>query len=288
MKVSLAVRASLALAVPVLASALAVDVLTNRYDIARTGANLRETALCVKNISSAQFGKLFEREVDGDVYAQPLIKTAVRIPNVGLRDVVYVATTNNSLYAFDADTPSAAQPFWHVTRSALGDPVPRAKVTDLPPDQEYLNFDSQIGIVATPVIDDQTGTIYVVAQSTSGGDYRFRLHAFDLATGREKTELHSPVEIQAAYLGNGIGSEDGRIRFRPRKMLNRPGLLLVDGVLYLAFTAHLDGETVLRRPRMGPGLRCQIAEADLRALYDARRHPGWYLAKRRGPFGRAS
>jgi outer membrane protein assembly factor BamB len=242
MKVSLALRASLALAVPVLASALAVDVLTNRYDIARTGANLRETALCVKNISSAQFGKLFEREVDGDVYAQPLIKTAVRIPNVGLRDVVYVATTNNSLYAFDADTPSAAQPFWHVTRSALGDPVPRAKVTDLPPDQEYLNFDSQIGIVATPVIDDQTGTIYVVAQSTSGGDYRFRLHAFDLATGREKTELHSPVEVQAAYLGNGIGSEDGRIRFRPRKMLNRPGLLLVDGVLYLAFTAHLDGE----------------------------------------------
>ncbi len=107
----------------------------------------------------------------------------------------------------------AAQPFWHVTRSVLGDPVPKEKVTGLPADQEYLNFDKQIGIVATPVIDDQTKTIYVVAQSTSAGEYRFRLHAFDLATGREKTELRSPMEIQASYQGNGIASEDGRIRF---------------------------------------------------------------------------
>src|SRR5690242_13242438 len=81
-----------------------VDVLTHRYDIARTGANLRETILGVKNISSASFGKLFEREVDGDIYAQPLIKTGVNVPGIGIRNVVYVATVNNSLYAFDADS----------------------------------------------------------------------------------------------------------------------------------------------------------------------------------------
>jgi outer membrane protein assembly factor BamB len=219
-----------------------VDVLTQRYDIARTGANLRETSLNPKTISTGTFGKLFERAVDGDIYAQPLIKTGVNVPGVGVRNVVYVATVNNSLYAFDADTPEAGRPLWHVTRQVFGNPVPKAEVTDLPPDQKYLNFESTIGIVATPVIDDQTNTIYVVAQSKMGAEYRFRLHAFDIASGREKTELHSPVKIDASYLGNGVGSSGGRIEFRPRKMLNRPALLLLDGVLYLAFTAHLDGE----------------------------------------------
>ncbi len=223
-------------------SASRVDVLTNRYDIARTGANLRETALHSGNVSQAQFGKVFERDVDGDIFAQPLVKTNVNIPNVGPRDVVYVATLNNSLYAFDAASPAQSLPYWHVTSKVLGEPVPKSQVTDMPPDQEYRNFESTIGIVATPVIDDQTSTIYVVAQSVSAGEYHFRLHAFDLATGREKAEMHSPVEIQASYSGNGAASEDGRIRFKARKMLNRPGLLLINGVLYLAFASHLDGE----------------------------------------------
>ncbi|HUQ92279.1 MAG TPA: hypothetical protein VM120_11415 [Bryobacteraceae bacterium] len=220
----------------------AVDVLTNRYDVARTGANLRETVLTVKNVNSRQFGKLFEREVDGDIYAQPLIKTGVNIPRLGVRDVVYVATVNNSLYAFDATVPAAAQPYWHVGPAVFAGAVPKAHVTDLPSTQEYLNFATTVGIVATPVIDGKTNTIYVVAQSRHGEDFRFRLHAFDLATGREKTEMNSPQPIEASYLGNGIGSEDGKIRFKARKMLNRPGLLLMEGVVYLAFSTHLDGE----------------------------------------------
>ncbi|HEY3841277.1 MAG TPA: hypothetical protein VGL72_32120 [Bryobacteraceae bacterium] len=229
-------------AIPAQPPAQKVDVLTNRYDPGRSGVNLRETSLTAKNISAAQFGKIFEREVDGDMYAQPLIKTNVNIPGVGTRDVVYVATVNNSLYAFDAESPGQSQPYWHVTSKVLGQPVPKSAVTDLPKDQEYLNFDSKIGIVATPVIDDQSNTIYVVNQSVTGTDYHFHIHAFDLATGREKSEMHSPIEIQAAISGNGVANEEGRIRFRSRKMLNRPGLLLMEGVLYLAFTAHLDGE----------------------------------------------
>lgn len=219
-----------------------IDVLTNRYDIARTGANLRETALQARMVSRTQFGKVFEREVDGDIYAQPLIKTNVNVPGVGIRDVVYVATVNNSLYAFDAASPDPPGPYWHVTSKVLGDPVPKSQVTDLPSGREYLNFATTIGIVATPVIDEKSSTIYVVAHSTSGGDDHFRLHAFDLATGREKVELNSPADIQASYLGNGAANQDGRIRFQARKMLNRPGLLLVNGVVYVAFTAHLDGE----------------------------------------------
>jgi outer membrane protein assembly factor BamB len=223
-------------------SASKVDVLTNRYDILRSGANLRETILETKNVCQTEFGKIFSREVDGDIYAQPLVKTNVNIPNVGSRDVVYVATVNNSLYAFDAESSSVSKPYWHVTSQVLGQPVPKKEVTDLPPDQEYRNFDNNVGIVATPVIDDQTSTIYVVAFSKDAGAYHFRLHAFDLATGREKREMQSPAEIEASYLGNGAGNVDGRIRFSPRKMLNRPGLLLLNGVIYLAFTSHLDGE----------------------------------------------
>lgn len=221
---------------PAQSSNTKVDVFTNRYDIARTGANLRETILHIRNVSAGQFGKIFERQVDGDIYAQPLVKTNLRIPGAGLRDVVYVATVNNSLYAFDADSSAQSQPYWHVTNQVFGRPVPKREVTDLPPDQEYRNFESDIGIVATPVIDDQSGTIYVVAHSKVNGAYHFRLHAFDLATGREKSEMHSPMEIQASYVGNGAASEDGKIVFRPRKMLNRPGLLLINDVLVQEFT----------------------------------------------------
>ena len=112
----------------------------------------------------------------------------------------------------------------------------------MPPDQTYLNFSSTVGIVATPVIDPQTNTIYVVANSKTNGQHSFHIHAFDIATGREKTEIGSPMTVAASAVGNGVGNVDGRIAFEPRKMLNRPGLLLVSGALYLAFTSHLDGE----------------------------------------------
>ncbi len=219
-----------------------VDVLTHRYDTWRTGANLSETVLTARNVAGQHFGKIFEREVDGDIYAQPLIKTGVVVPGVGIRNVVYVATVNNSLYAFDADSARASKPLWRVQKDIFGEPVPKQEVVDLPPNLDYLNFDTKVGIVATPVIDPDTSTIYVVAYSKVANQHRFRLHAFDLASGREKTEMHSPMVIEACYLGNGVRNVDGMIRFDPRKMLNRPALLLVDGFLYLAFTSHLDGE----------------------------------------------
>jgi len=236
-------RASLFLSSAILAlGQRPVDVLTNRYDLSRTGSNLAETSLTAKNVSTATFGKLFEREVDGDIYAQPLIKTRVSIPGAGVHNVIYVATANNSLYAFDADSPAATQPLWCHSHEVFGNPVPKEDVVDLPPDEKYLNFASTIGIVATPVIDPTTNTIYVVAQSKKNNEYNFHIHAFDIATGREKTEMHSPIAVTASAIGNGVGNVDGHIVFSPRKMLNRPGLLLVGGYLYLAFTSHMDGE----------------------------------------------
>lgn len=219
-----------------------VDVLTNRYDNWRSGANLKENGLTVQNVNSQTFGKIFEREVDGDIYAQPLIKTAVPVPGRGVRNLVFVATTNNSLYAFDADIPGAGDPYWHVGPDVFGAPVPRAEVTDLKPPDEYLNFENTIGITSTPVIDDATKTIYVVAKSKLGGEYVNRLFAFDIATGRQKNDMGSPALIRPTAMGNGVGSVDGKITMDSRKMFTRTALLLQDGVLYMGFGAHGDGE----------------------------------------------
>jgi hypothetical protein len=223
-------------------AAAAIDVLTNRYDNWRSGANLRESQLTVQNVNAGSFGKLFERQVDGDTYAQPLIKTNVRIPGIGPRNVAYVATTNNHLYAFDADRPGEGDPYWQVGIDVFGQPVPRAEVSDLKPPDEYLNFEHNIGIVSTPVIDDANNTIYVVAKSKCSGGYCNRLFAFDIATGRQKTELGSPALFAPTAVGNGVGNVDGKIGMDARKLFNRTALLLQDGVLYIAFGAHGDGE----------------------------------------------
>jgi hypothetical protein len=219
-----------------------VDVLTNRYDNWRSGCNSRETLLTPKNVNGQKFGKLFERSVDGDIYAQPLVKNGVQIPGLGPRNIVYVATTNNNLYAFDADLPQVGDPYWRVGKDVLGEPVPRADVSDLKPPDQYLNFEHNIGVVATPVIDSGTNTIYIVAKSRYSGGYRHRLFAFDLATGRERKDLGSPVAIEPSAIGNGVGNVDGKIRMQSRKLVNRAALLLQDGILYVAFGAHSDGE----------------------------------------------
>jgi hypothetical protein len=219
-----------------------VDVLTNRYDNWRSGANLRETRLTVQNVNAENFGKLFEREIEGDAYAQPLIKNGVQIPGVGIRNVVYVATSSNHLYAFDADLPSVARAYWHLGNAVLGEPVSRAEVSDLKAPEQYLNFERTVGIVGTPVIDDSSNTIYVVSKSKSSGGYCTRLFAFDLSTGRQKTEMGSPAEISPTAVGNGVGNVDGKLSLDSRKVFNRTGLLLQDGILYIAFGAHADGE----------------------------------------------
>jgi hypothetical protein len=77
------------------------DVLTGRNDGGRTGANLQETFL-TPDIVEHHFGKLFRYPVEGFVYAQPLIVSGLETP-LGRRNVLFVATTQNKLFAFDAD-----------------------------------------------------------------------------------------------------------------------------------------------------------------------------------------
>ena len=205
-------------------------MLTQAYSYARTGANLAETTLDTSNVNVSQFGKLFTRAVDGMLYAQPLFMSGLAIPQKGTHNVVFLATEHNSVYAYDADDPNASSPLWHVN---LGTPVPS---TDI--DSGYSDLTPEIGITSTPVIDSATGTMYVVAKTKDSSGYHQKLHALDVATGGER--LGGPAEIVASVAGTGAGASSGVVRFDPLLQLNRPGLLLLNGAIYIAFGSMGD------------------------------------------------
>jgi hypothetical protein len=205
-------------------------VLTYHNDSARTGQDLNEMELTPSNVNVNSFGKLFSIPVDGEVHAQPLYVPDVSIPGEGVHNVVYVATENDTVYAFDADTPSGA--LWQT--SSLGPGETAVPNSDIPAPGCY-DVNPIIGITSTPVIDPTTQTIYVVAKSklVSGSStiYYQRLHALDISTGQERPG--SPVEISATSAGT-------QVTFDPLLQLNRSGLALDNGVVYIGFGSHCD------------------------------------------------
>jgi len=219
------------LAVPVPPLAAQPKVLTYHNDVARTGQNLSETTLNTSNVNSTTFGKLFQATLDGMVDAQPLYVAGVSIPNQGTHNVLIVATENDSLYALDADT--GAQ-LWKVTLLRAGETA-----SD---DRGCSQVTPQIGVTSTPVIalppDTPEGVIFGVAMSKDGaGEYHQRLHQVSLATGKPLTPA---VEIAAKYPGTGEGSGGGYALFDPKQYKERSGLLLLNGVVYLAWGSHCD------------------------------------------------
>jgi len=209
-----------------------VSVLTYHNDLARTGENHIETLLTPASVSSGQFGRLFTYAVDGEVYAQPLYLPGVVIPGQGIHNVVFVVTEHDSVYAFDADNYLAA-PLWHVSFLDPAAGVTAASAADL----ECASISPEIGITGTPVIDPVTGTLYVVAMTEPTPDnYSHQLHALDVTSGAEKPG--SPVEIQASVPGQGDGSTT--VEFKPWLYKQRAGLLLLNGVVYTAWSSHCD------------------------------------------------
>ncbi len=207
------------------------NVLTYHNDLARTGQNLSETILTPQNVNSSTFGKLFTVPVDGGVDAQPLYVSSVSIPGHGTPQVVFAATEHDSVYAFDADTGAV---YWHVSLLKPGE------TTSDP--RNCGQVSPEIGITATPVIDLSAGphgTIYLVAMSKdSAGNYYQRLHALDISTGAE--EFGGPINIQASYPGSGANSSNGQVIFDPKQYKARPGLLLLNGVVYTSWGSHCD------------------------------------------------
>jgi hypothetical protein len=201
-----------------LAASSQVDVLTQHNDLARTGANLNETVLTPKSVSEKQFGMLFKRVVDDQLYTQPLLATNVHIGG-GWHDVVYVTTVNNSVYAFDANDASATTPLWHVN---FGTP---AGVHDA--DFGCTDINGNMGIIGTPVINAAKNTLYVVSLTKAGGTFVQRLHALDLATGADLPD--SPAIIQAPG-------------FDALMQNQRPALFLSGGNVYIGYSSHCDKE----------------------------------------------
>jgi hypothetical protein len=225
------------------ASVPQTSVWTHHNDNARTGANPSETVLNTTTVDASlnRFGKLFSYPVDADIYTQPLLVAGVNIAGKRIHNVVYVATQNDSVFAFDADSNSGsnAQPLWHVdlTHQAPGvTPVPVDDVGEAA--SGNIRRPGPIGIMGTPVIDLSTGTMYLVARTKETSVYMQRLHALDIASGQEK--FGGPVVVAASVPGLGYDSVNGSVTFNPRTQNQRSGLALANGIVYVAWGAHDD------------------------------------------------
>lgn len=213
----------------VLLSALSLcqtSVSTWHYDNARSSADTSETLLTPANVNKNTFGKLFTLPVDGIIVGQPLYVPGVAIPNQGTRNVVYVATMHDSVYAFDA-SGSSSSPLWSTSLLSFSPPgattVP-ASVAGCATTTAW----TELGVISTPVIDLSAGTIYLVAETYENSSVVYRLHALDITDGQERPG--SPVTITATYSSGG----DTYI-FRGPHQMNRPGLLLANGHVYAGF-----------------------------------------------------
>ena len=204
-----------------------VDVLTANYNNYRTSANLQEYALSPDTVSPDTFGKLAALPVVGQVYAQPLVVTGRDVAGCGTCDVVYVATMENNVYAFNATTLDPT-PLWTVN---LGPPVPSYMV-------KLRDIDPSIGSLSTPAISLPRGAIYLLSETLRDGKPAFRLHALDLATGREI--LNGPTDVTASVAGSGDSNVNGKIALDPMSQLQRPGLLIANGRAYVAFGSIFD------------------------------------------------
>jgi len=205
------------------------NVLTHHNDNTRSGLNPNETILTPANVNVSSFGKLFTQSVDGLIVGQPLYASHILMNDGNTHNVVFVATQNNTVYAFDADTTQGnnVSPLWSVSLNDGGTPDP---ITDYGCDG--LNYYTEIGVMGTPVIDPGVTTLYVVAKTVTGTGStavrNFSLHALDVVNG---TELKGgPVFISGtAQSSNGSGT------FNPTFQMQRPALLLENTMVYIGF-----------------------------------------------------
>jgi mono/diheme cytochrome c family protein len=217
------------------------NVLTSRYDNARDGANTNEYLLSPANVNVNTFGRLFSYAVDGYVYTQPLYVADLVIPGQGSHNVVFVATEQNTVYAFDADSNLGTNGglLWQTN---LGTAI----LSDnsefgLRYGDPYSAVVPNIGITGTPVIDIASGTIYVNVTTREVGtatNYYHRIHALNITNGTEQP--YSPVLVTASVPGAGVEGNGSVVTFDSQQQLQRAGLALAGGMLFVAYASYAD------------------------------------------------
>ncbi len=225
-----------------LLTAPVVSVLTYHNDNARDGANTNETLLTPATVNTNNFGLLMSYPVDGFVFAQPLYVPDVAIPGQGTHNVVFVATENDSIYAFDADSNVGANGglLWHAN---LG-------IAPLSNNGEfggryhngiYIDLTPEVGITGTPVIEPVSGTLYVdvlTREVTATTNYYHRIHALNITNGTEQP--YSPVVVTGSVPGTGVGGNGSVVTFNARQQNQRPALTLAGGKLFVAYGSFAD------------------------------------------------
>jgi hypothetical protein len=198
------------------------DITSGQIDQARSMANASEVYLTTSNVNAAHFGKLFSRSVDGALFGQPLYVQNEVISGRSV-NVVYVATSHNNVYAFDADHPGATMPLWSVT---LG---PYAAIS---------GWSTGLGVASTPLIVRSAGAIYLTATTLVNGNRVYSLHALDLLTGAEK--FGGPVVISGSVLGAAEDANMGSVLFDANHEIQRTGLVQSGNNLVFAFSGDRD------------------------------------------------
>jgi outer membrane protein assembly factor BamB len=233
-------------------SANGVIVSTYHNDNARTGRNLQENILTPASVGSGKFGKIRSLAVDGDVYAQPLYLSNLIVAGKS-RNVVFVATQHDSVYAFDGDDGTQ---LWKVS-FLIG---PGVSSLNAVADLHQSDIKPEVGITGTPVIrvdkmDASKNTLYVVAKTKTVAvgttTFEQRLHALDVTDGTERP--NSPVLIAGQVNGSGTGWDTppmpptnidndgaGHVVFNPLRQNQRAGLVLSKGVIYITWASHSD------------------------------------------------
>lgn len=242
------------------------DVLTYHNNVASTGVNPAETVLTRANVNPTTFGKLFQVQVRGQVYAQPLVMQNVNITvgaNAGVHDVVFVATEHDQLYAFDAAAPAGVllwqRDFLDITNANNHLPNATALTTVPQADVNTSDITVEIGITGTPVIDPVTGTLYVIAKTkeTVGVTAHWvqRLHAVNIQDGTDRAATligdttgtntnNTPIYVYGGGDGhvtdpyNGTGRQV--VQFNALREHQRPALTLANGVVYAGWASHGD------------------------------------------------
>lgn len=226
-----------------------VSVLTNRNNNKRDAWNKNETILNASNVNPNEFGLLYKLNVDDQIYAQPLVVSNLEINGLNHNSVIFVATVNNTVYAFDAENSNhSTVPIWSINLTNINSKPPT--VRDIKPEDcgydsinnpfIYTDFSNNIGIVGTPVIDTSNFTLYVVSRDvdTTQSPCRFSqwLNAIDIRTGT----IINNVYISAFYSGSGDGNLNDTIWFDALRELQRPGLMLFENNIFICWAGHCD------------------------------------------------